>query len=72
MLVRVLESLNQTQGLINGASNWQIVHGNLTEDSFRIDNEQAAKKEVKITKNLSTYRKAIPASSFKTPKSRDN
>lgn len=42
MLVSVLECLHQTNGLVNTATNWQIIDGDLTQVLLAIDDEQAA------------------------------
>ena len=42
MLVSVLESLNQPKGLIYGATHGEIVHGDLSEDTLVINDEQAS------------------------------
>lgn len=39
VLVRVLERLHQTQGLVHGAAHGQIVDGDLAEDALRVDDE---------------------------------
>lgn len=42
MFISVLESLDQTQSLINTSSYWKVVHGDLSQDSFSIDDEQSS------------------------------
>ena len=42
VLVSVLESLNQPEGLIYGPSHGEIVHGDLPEDSLVINDEQSS------------------------------
>lgn len=41
MFVSVLEGLDQPQGLIYRAPYWEVIHGNLPQDSLVIDDEQA-------------------------------
>ena len=43
VLVSVLEGLDQPQGLIDRPSDGQVVHGDLSEDAFVVDDEEAAK-----------------------------
>jgi hypothetical protein len=45
MFVNKLECLNQTESLIYRTSNWQVIDCDLTQDSLRVDNEQASVKK---------------------------
>lgn len=49
--VRVLEGLDQSQRLVHGAPDREIIHGDLAQRSFRIDDKQTPEK--KKTKTLS-------------------
>lgn len=40
MLVSVLESLNQSQGLIHRSAHWHVIHGDLAEVAFVINDKQ--------------------------------
>lgn len=40
MFIRVLEGLYQPESLIYRSSHWQIVHGDLPQDAFVIDDEE--------------------------------
>lgn len=48
--VRVLEGLDQSQRLVHGAPNREIIHGDLAQRSFRINDKQTPEK--KTTKTL--------------------
>lgn len=41
MFIRILESLNKSQSLIYGSSDWQIIHRNLSQNSLVVDDKQA-------------------------------
>ena len=43
VLVSVLESLNQPKGFVYGPSHGEIVHGDLSENSLVINDEQSSK-----------------------------
>lgn len=43
-----LEGLDQTNGLIHGTTNREIVHGDLAENTLGIDNEEATKSDALI------------------------
>lgn len=40
MLVSELKGLDQTQGLLNRASNWKVIYGDLSQDALVINDEQ--------------------------------
>ena len=42
MFVSVLEGLHQPQGLINRSSHWEVIHGDLTQDTLGVNDEQAS------------------------------
>ena len=42
VLVSVLEGLDQPQGLVHGPSHRQIVHGDLSEDTLVVNDEQSS------------------------------
>lgn len=42
--VRVLEGLDQSQRLVHGAPNREIIHGDLAQRSFRINDKQTPEK----------------------------
>jgi len=44
MGVRILEGLNQTNSLVHRASHGQIIHGDLSQHSGLIDNEETAQR----------------------------
>lgn len=45
VFVSVLEGLNQPKSLIYGSSHWKIVHGDLPQDAFVIDDEESPKRD---------------------------
>lgn len=42
MLVSELKGLDQTQGLLNRASHWEVIDGDLSQNAFGVDDEQAS------------------------------
>lgn len=40
MLVSELKGLDQTQSLLNRATNWEVIDGDLSQDAFGVNNEQ--------------------------------
>jgi len=42
VFISILECLNQTQSLINGTSDWEVVDSDLAQVLLSIDDEQAA------------------------------
>ena len=40
VFVRVLEGLDQPQGFVHRSSHWEIVHGDLPQVAFPVDDEQ--------------------------------
>ena len=42
MFVSVLEGLHQPQGLINRSAHWEVIHGDLTQDTLGVNDEQAS------------------------------
>lgn len=42
VLVGVLEGLHQPEGLVHGAADGEVVHGDLPEDALVVDDEEAA------------------------------
>merc|ERR1711881_255689 len=53
MFISVLKSLNQTKSFINGTSYWQVVHGDLTKCTLRIDDEQTTKRDSSVFEKYS-------------------
>lgn len=45
VFVSVLEGLDQPQGLIHGPPYWEVVHGDLPQDAFVIDDEESSEEE---------------------------
>lgn len=43
--VCVLEGLDQSQCLVHRAPNWEIIHGDLAQCSFRINDKQTSEKQ---------------------------
>lgn len=41
VFVSVLESLHQPERLIHRSSYWKVVHGDLPEDTFVVDDEES-------------------------------
>lgn len=39
VLICELKGLNQTQGLLNRASNWEVVYGDLSQDALVVNDE---------------------------------
>lgn len=48
VLVSELEGLYQSQGLIHGATHWQVIHGDLTQVTLVINDEQASECDAVI------------------------
>ncbi len=48
MFIRVLEGLHQPEGLVNRASHRQVIHGDLSEDTFIIDDEETSTRQQRI------------------------
>lgn len=46
MFVGELKGLDQTKGLLNRASNWEVVDGDLSQDAVVVNNEQAPEMEL--------------------------
>lgn len=46
MFVGELKGLDQTKGLLNRASNWEVVDGDLSQDAVGVNNEQAPETEL--------------------------
>lgn len=46
MFVGELKGLDQTKGLLNRASNWEVVDGDLSQDAVGVNNEQAPEMEL--------------------------
>lgn len=46
MFVSELKGLDQTKGLLNRASNWEVVDGDLSQDAVVVNNEQAPEMEL--------------------------
>lgn len=46
MFVGELKGLDQTEGLLNRASNWEVVDGDLSQDAVGVNNEQAPEMEL--------------------------
>ena len=42
MFLSELESLNESEGFVDRSSNWEIVQGGLSQDSFLVDDEQSS------------------------------
>lgn len=40
VFISVLEGLDKTQGFIHTAANWQVVHGDLAQGPFLVNDEQ--------------------------------
>lgn len=55
MFVCELKCLNQTQGLLNRASNWEVVDGDLSQDTLVINDEQTPRIQ-EIYMNLMDFR----------------
>lgn len=47
MLVSELKGLDQTQGLLNTAADWEVVDGDLSQGAIRINDEQTPEMEQK-------------------------
>lgn len=45
MLVSELKGLDQAQGLLDRASNWEVVDGDLPQDALVVDDEQTPEIE---------------------------
>lgn len=37
-----LKGLDKTQGLLNRASHWEVIYGNLSQDTLGVDDEQTS------------------------------
>lgn len=48
MFVSVLEGLHQSEGLVNRATHWQVIHGDLPENTFIIDDEETSETQQRI------------------------
>lgn len=42
VLVCELKGLDKTQGLLNRASHWEVIYGDLSQDTLGVDNEQTS------------------------------
>lgn len=42
MLVSELKGLDQTQGLLNGASHWEVIDGDLSQDALGVNDKQTS------------------------------
>lgn len=42
VLVSELKGLDQTQGLLNRASHWEVIDGDLPQDALGVDDEQTS------------------------------
>lgn len=54
VFVGELKGLHQTQRLVDGATNWQVVNGYLPQDAFIVDDEEASEKKREL-QVMSTY-----------------
>lgn len=45
MLVSELKGLDQTQGLLNRASDWEVIDSDLSQNALVIDDEQTPETE---------------------------
>lgn len=45
VLVDELEGFDESQSLIDGSANWQVVDCDLTDDLIRIDDEESTKRD---------------------------
>ena len=46
MFISELESLDQSQCLINRSTDWQVIHRYLAEFALRVDDEQSTKLNI--------------------------
>lgn len=45
VLVSPLETFDQSQGFFDVSAHWQVVDGNVSDDSLRVDDEQASQSD---------------------------
>ena len=55
--VGILEGLDKTQGLVDGAADGEVVDGDLAKDALRVDDEQAAARVGTATAGQADMRK---------------
>lgn len=48
VLIGELERLHKSERLVDTAANWQIVDGDLTQDAFAVNDEQASERDTFI------------------------
>lgn len=49
MFVSVLEGLHQPQSLVHRSSHWKIIHGDLPQDAFAINDEESSERDASKT-----------------------
>lgn len=42
VFVSELKGLDQTEGLVDGASHWEVIDGDLSQDALGVDDEQTS------------------------------